>query len=732
MKYFYLIILFFSTTALFAQQKSVVREIDHSNCREGESVEYCGTHKRMKELQQKLPQNEKSNLDKILLEEALEKIKNGSIEKGVVYKIPVVFHILHNNGIENISREQILDAIEIINTDFRKLNSDANNVASAFQGFAADSEIELVLATKAPNGACFGGITRTVSQLTYDGSEGAAQVDAIVNGNDVYNGDWPGNKYLNIYVCAEVHGAAGYTYRPTGNFGASMYAGIWVLNNYVGSVGTSSATTSRALTHELGHWLGLHHTWGPNNNPGNSASCSDDDGVADTPLTIGVTSCVLNSNTCDDTNPSGGTSSSWNYNVVDNVENYMDYSYCSKMFTQGQANLMRAILNSSTSGRSHLWKNSNLNATGTTGSGSLCAADFIISNDKVCSGELIQFTDESFNNVTSWSWSFPGGNPSSSIQQNPQVTYTSPGKYSVTLTAYSGGSSLSSTKTNAITVLPSAATLPLIESFENYTSLANSGKWFVNDEAGSRAFEIYNSTSYTGNKCVRLNNYGESGQVTDELISSNIDLSGYTSSDKVTLSFRYAYRKKASGNNEYLRVFASKDCGKTWSNRKTFAGSTLSSLTSSSNWIPSSQSDWETVHVTSITSSFFVETLRYKFGFESDGGNNLYIDDINFYEGDPSESIVTAGLEENASLSRLNLYPNPTEGEINLRFTSQNNENVTLEIIDITGKKLQNHLIKANPGSNLVMMQTEGLKQGVYFVNIIAGNSIQTLQFIVQ
>ena len=58
----------------------------------------------------------------------------------------------------------------------------------------ADVEIEFVLATKAPNGACFKGITRTNSALSYDGSSGTAQVTAIKNGNDVYIGNWPGNK----------------------------------------------------------------------------------------------------------------------------------------------------------------------------------------------------------------------------------------------------------------------------------------------------------------------------------------------------------------------------------------------------------------------------------------------------------------------------------------------------------------------------------------------------------
>ena len=76
-----------------------------------------------------------------------------------MYTIPLVFHVLHNGGPENISRAQIEDAVAILNRDFRLQNQDANNVVSTFQGMPSDIEVEFQLATKAPNGQCFSGIT---------------------------------------------------------------------------------------------------------------------------------------------------------------------------------------------------------------------------------------------------------------------------------------------------------------------------------------------------------------------------------------------------------------------------------------------------------------------------------------------------------------------------------------------------------------------------------------------
>jgi hypothetical protein len=285
----------------------------------------------------------------------------------------VVFHVLHINGVENISDDQILNALAILNRDYRKQNADTANVHPDFQGMPADIEVEFRLATIAPNGQCFNGITRTFSPLSYDGSDGGNQVDAIVAGNNVYNGQWPGNKYLNIFVCGEIGGAAGYTYKPS-NWGAtSMQNGIWILHDYVGAIGTGSVGASRALTHEVGHWLNLDHTWGGNNNPGNTTSCpGNGDNVQDTPTCIGVSACLLNSNTCNNDN------AFWGFDIRDNVENYMDYSYCSKMYTEGQRTRMRNALQVTSTGRANVVSAANLAAVGASGTGAGGASALVL------------------------------------------------------------------------------------------------------------------------------------------------------------------------------------------------------------------------------------------------------------------------------------------------------------------------------------------------------------------
>ena len=711
-----------SISAAFGQTSAPQK----ANTRDGESVEYCHQHKKFNELMIDPAIAAQYMANQQTLEQHQQAMQNAEPTRGTVYTIPVVFHVVHNNGDENISREQMLDAIAILNRDFRLLNADAALVHFDFNASnpnavcqPSDVEIEFVLATKAPNGACFSGITRTVSATTnnlgedaqgndLDNIEGEDQLNAIINGNDVYQGQWPANKYLNIIVAKSINGAAGYTYNP--GFGTSMeFNSIWVLANYVGSIGTSSDNRSRTLTHEVGHWLNLSHPWGGNNNPG--VACGSD-GVADTPQTRGSTSCNLNENFC---GPRA------------NVENYMDYSYCTKMFTQGQVDRMRAAITSNVSGRSSIWTASNLAFTGADSEPTLCKAQFSAPRTAICVGETLEFHDETYNAATGWNWTFAGGTPANSTSQHPTVTYNTPGVYAVSLTSTDGTSSDDEIKTGYITVLPNGAQLPFFEGFEDMANLTGS-RWLVENPGNNAKWEVTNTAGHTGTQSAKLGNYGQAAENVDELISFPVDLSGINSTDGVTLSFRYAYRKRNSDNDDYLKVYLSSDCGEDWELRKTMHNSTLSNQVVTSNWTPA-LADWQTVHMTNVTSSFWNSNFRFKFRFEADGGNNIFIDDINIYVGDPSDNIVL-GTDEAELLQDVTLFPNPAEDEVNLRFSVAAGQTVTIAVTDLMGNIIQRHTVSANQGSNVVLLSTDTLAAGMYLVRLNEGS--QTLSFVVK
>lgn len=732
MKRFSTLVLFLGALTLFSnvQAQKPQRILDVQNMREGENVEYCITHKKHAAL---LQNPDYVNGLAIAEAEFASVSKKGEAQKATIYTIPVVFHVLHFGGIENISDEQILNALAILNRDYRKQNADTANVHPDFQGMPADIEVEFKLATIAPNGQCFSGITRTFSPLSLQGDDGGNQVDAIVAGNNVYNGVWPGNKYLNIFICGEIGGAAGYTYKPS-NWGAtSMQNGIWILHDYVGAIGTGSVGASRALTHEVGHWLNLDHTWGGNNNPGNTTSCPGaGDNVQDTPTCIGVTACLLNSNTCSNDN------AYWGFDIRDNVENYMDYSYCSKMYTEGQRTRMRNALQVTSTGRANVVSAANLAAVGASGAPYLCKTDFSADKTTICLGNTVQFQDESYNAVASWSWvitpssgwSFANGTSASTA--NPAITFDTPGMYDVQLTASDGTNSDAETKTGFIRVLGAPASIPYWEGFEAYTTLDNLPNWEVFNAPSNNAFVVESNFGHSGSKCVRLNNFGQVASNIDELTSTNIDLSSIdATTGNVTLSFRYAYRKRTTSDYEYLKVFITGNCGENWAQRKTLGGNQLSNQVSSSSWAPTSQADWVTIHMTNVTNNYFTDNFRMRFKFEGEGGNNFFLDDINLYSGSPSNDLVLAAVGQN-QFEDLNLYPNPTDGDIHVQFSAQVGGAAQLRITDLSGKSIANYPLQVQAGANLVITDTKQLASGSYLMVLELNGESSIRPFVVK
>ena len=108
---------------------------------------------------------------------------------GQQYIIPVVVHVIHDYGVENISDEQIARAMETVNEDWNAENNDIADVIDDFSGIVADFGVEFRLATIDPDGNCTHGITRTASPLT-EGNDEAAR--SLIS--------WPDDKYVNIYV----------------------------------------------------------------------------------------------------------------------------------------------------------------------------------------------------------------------------------------------------------------------------------------------------------------------------------------------------------------------------------------------------------------------------------------------------------------------------------------------------------------------------------------------------
>lgn len=258
--------------------------------------------------------------------------------------IPVVVHVVWSTAAENISDEQIISQIEVLNKDFRKTNADSENVMyPPFRNVRADAEIEFQLATVDPFGNATTGITRTQTNIPEIGIFRVNGKRAIcyeeLGGHDV----WCSNHYLNIWIGAFPPGIAGEASFPGQDIPEED--GVRIAPHRFGTVGTASTPyhLGRTATHEIGHYFNLYHVWG---NSGNAnPDCLFDDEVADTPKQTGN---YLNQ--CPTFTPPW--QSSCIANTPDMFCNYMNYTddACMVMFTQGQKLRMRATLDNSRSG----------------------------------------------------------------------------------------------------------------------------------------------------------------------------------------------------------------------------------------------------------------------------------------------------------------------------------------------------------------------------------------------
>ncbi len=297
----------------------------------------CGSTEHHQHLQNTYP-------DQFVQDEAFEEWVQEKIERlradraagrqMPVMTIPIVFHVIHNNGPDNLAATYINSQIEQLNFDYRKTPGTSGDNTSPV---GADTEIEFCPAVIDPNGNTMAepGINRIQS-----GSAGFINPpygDFYMDGTIKPATIWDPEQYFNVWVADLSYGLLGYAQFPSNsglpglgaNGGAANTDGCVILYSSTGSTTNPHPQggvygAGRTLTHEAGHWLGLRHIWGDSN-------CGDDF-CADTPTQQTASFGCPNTTTCD--------------GVADMKENYMDYSndVCFNIFTFDQKDRMQAVL----------------------------------------------------------------------------------------------------------------------------------------------------------------------------------------------------------------------------------------------------------------------------------------------------------------------------------------------------------------------------------------------------
>jgi hypothetical protein len=240
-------------------------------------------------------------------------------------------HVVYHHESENIPDATINEQIVVLNRDFMRMNEDTINTPGAFHGIAANCNIQFCLASFDPNGDSTTGITRTYT--THDTTWSLAISDQVKSSETDGADPWPANSYLNIWICNLQEGVLGYATMPQEGT-QPPNDGLVIGYRFFGLGDISSApyNLGRTATHEVGHWLGLFHIWGDD-----AGSCSQDDGIDDTPLQQDETYGCPEFPLLDDCT-----------SVFPGIlfQNYMDYTDddCMNVFTAGQKQVMRTTL----------------------------------------------------------------------------------------------------------------------------------------------------------------------------------------------------------------------------------------------------------------------------------------------------------------------------------------------------------------------------------------------------
>ncbi len=277
------------------------------------------------------------NQAEAILQQQLTKSRNARTE-AVVYTLPVVVHVIHNGEPigtgDNPSNASIQAMMAVLNAAFRKNGAQFGGV---------DVGIQFQLATRSPLCGSTSGIDRVngsgvanytsggIAVGTYPGSADEVTVKALSR--------WPNTDYINIWIVNKINvnsNSGGFAFFPEYNQAATD--GIVVKANTVDG-------TNKTIVHEMGHVFNLYHTfhdydYGPETNCPSATSCATTgDRVCDTEPVLNV-ACNTAQNTC-----TGSAfqiaDATLNYTVLNN---YMGYTSCQWLFTQGQKDRIRASL----------------------------------------------------------------------------------------------------------------------------------------------------------------------------------------------------------------------------------------------------------------------------------------------------------------------------------------------------------------------------------------------------
>lgn len=601
----------------------------------------CATVPYMKNLQQKNLQFENENGFEQWLQNKIQNRKKALDTKRrqtTTYQVPVVVHVIHNGEAigtgTNISEAQILSQIDVLNKDYKRLNTDAVNTPSEFLPVAGSIDIEFVMAKRTPEGLATNGIVRV---------QGSKTTWSI---NDNYElksqSYWPAEDYMNIWVTRLTASYVGFAQFPVSTLPGlensshnRLTDGVVIDYTAFGTVDAGNFNLDpqynkgRTATHEIGHFFGLRHIWGDDENE--SDKCSGTDYVDDTPNQLVSTSGC----------PTTPRTSCGSNNMY---MNFLDYTNdaCMNIFTMGQAGRMVVVVENSPRRASLLTSTGLLDPAPVAND--LGIKTILSPGENICSTPetpTIEIQNYGSNTITSAQIRLSlNGSPAETKnlvlnlapQQSTEISFNpvavSPGNsffsFEILQTNNTADGNADDNLRDITAQLVSSIGLPFAE---NFSTLPSTWKIENPDQLITWQTKVAPNEN-PGNTAIYMNfydyedRYGEA----DALVTPVFDL---TTEPSAYLTFDVAYAV-FQGNNDGLRVVVLTDCQTINQGTTVYekTGTQLATAPSTSvPFTPSDNSQWRK-EIIDLSAFLGNKSVQLAFVGINDWGNNLYLDKV--------------------------------------------------------------------------------------------------------
>ena len=343
----------------------------------------------------------------------------------------------------------------------------------------------------------------------------------------------------------------------------------------------------------------------------------------------------------------------------------------------------------------------------------LLNSNFYTNKSQLCTDFPVNLFDQTIGCPISWDWSFIPSTVTylentNSNSPNPVVSFENDGLYQVSLTTENANSISSIEKNDFYNVLSEDLLSEEIELSENFSALnfppENWEVLNIGQNSSWKDTSIFTQEGLQNRVAYFKNNLNGNF---DKLITQPIYLDNELSNPY--LSFDVSYSSISDSFEDALLVEVSQDCGSTFTDTIYFKSGKFLSTDIQNN---STNSNHHTFRNESVSlKEFLGKRINISFLSNSDGGNNIYIDNVN----------LTNRSTEDFNPLVFEIFPNPSSGIFNLYFEDFSIENFDLTIVDISGKLILDKDYSFSNGSpRMVSLNLLNISKGVYLLRVNA------------